>query len=268
MYAGTTLGHRSGNVIGAHQKIDRLARRQLTPLLKEGQYFPSQKDILYFEGDKGPDGVKRKSPSIDEPWHFIDPTKDHDHSLIAMINDHLKNLASALREDNHHRASFEAAWAAHAIVDGLTPAHHFPLADKIEELFGIPHHERISVKEKNIIKGINRRDTISKNWEYWGGGGIFSSHAFFELGVSMAMFGKDYKSLITEQDITNVKLLGYEAVFRECLQEIVDLDVYELYRKVGWNVRVVRIVHKKLIPIIIKAVVLGWYFSLYESELQ
>lgn len=261
MYAGTTLGKNSGNVIGAHQKIDRVARKQLANLLDEGQYFPSIKNILHFEGNKGPDSVKRKSPSVDEPWHFIDPKNPQDISLVEVITDHLRNLSQALKDKNEQRASFEAAWAAHAIVDGLTPAHHFPLSDKIEELFGVAHHERSSFREKNIIKGQDRRDTIAKNWEYWGSGGIFSSHFMFEWGVATTMVGKTYPSIITEQDLIDVKLLGYETVFHESLQKVVDMDVYELFRRVGWNLKVARIVHRQLMPEIIKAVTLAWYMA-------
>src|SRR5690606_1645823 len=130
MYAGTTYSKRSGHLLGVHQRIDRVARRHLTPLLKDGEVFPTQSQILHFEGMNGPDGIKRKSPSIDEPWHFIDPNNVGDDTVMQMIDDHQVNLAEALRTNNMERASFEAAWMAHAIVDGLTPAHHYPLAEK------------------------------------------------------------------------------------------------------------------------------------------
>lgn len=267
MYAGTTIGNRSGNIIGAHQRIDRHARRHLSLILKDDDSsFPTARQIVYFEGNNGPDGVKRKSPSVDEPWHFIDPTKDHDVSVIEMILDHIENLAIALRDGNQERAAFEAAWSAHAIVDGLTPAHHYPLADKIEELFGVPHNARASVRQKSIIKGLNRRDTFAKNWEYWGGRGIFSSHALFELGVATAMVGRTYRSTVTEQDLVDVTLRGYEAVFREILQRIVALDVYTLYRRAGWNWRVARIVQKQLLPDINRAVTLAWYCAVQKSK--
>lgn len=266
MYSGTTIGKWSGNITGAHQRIDRLARKQLTPLLSEGVSFPTIKQILYFEGNNGPDAVKRKSPSIDEPWHYIDPEKMHDLSLIDMIHDHIVNLGNALKKNDIERSAFEAAWLAHAIVDGLTPAHHFPLAEKIEELFGIPHHERITVKQKNIIKGTSRLDTLSKNWEYWGGGGIFSSHFFFEFGVSTSMIGKAYPSVVTENDLVDLELRGYDAIFKEMLNEVYELDLYTLYQRQGWSLKVGRLVHKKLIPAILKAVVLGWYAGVIRSK--
>ena len=120
--------------MGVHQKIDRIARRNMRKFTGIEHSFPTTREILHFEGNNGPDGIKRKSPSIDEPWHYIDPANPNDRALVSMINDHYVNLVQALRNTNRVRAAFEAAWMAHAITDGLTPAHHYPLSDKIEEL--------------------------------------------------------------------------------------------------------------------------------------
>lgn len=263
MYSGTTIGKRSGHLVGAHQRIDRIARRRLTPLLKPGTFFPSAKQILHFEGNNGPDGIKRKSPSSDEPWHYIDPDKPNDRVLTNMIKDHQVNLAAALKDKNEQRAAFEAAWLAHAIVDGLTPAHLFPLADKIEELFGKPHHERSSIKEKNVIKGTSRRDTAKKNWEYWGSGGVMMNHFMFEAGVAMAIVGNKFgKIIVTDQDLKELKENGYEKVFRDLVRAVLDLGTYEKYARKGWNWRLARQVRLELVPLIAKAVILGWYSAL------
>lgn len=266
MYSGTTLSKRSGNVIGVHQRIDRIARRQLRQLGVDDSVFPSIKAILHFEGNNGPDGVKRKSPSVDEPWHYIDPKRMHDISLIDMIQDHVANLRQALVTHNSERAAFEAAWLAHAIVDGLTPAHHFPLADKIEELFGMPHHERRTVKEKNVIKGSHRRDTVAKNWEYWGGGGIFSSHILFEFGVSSTMTGRRYRLTVNDNDLADLKSRGFDALFKDALAAVDALELYDTFRANGWNWRVARLVHTQLLPLLIKMVVLGWYGAVPEES--
>ncbi|MBC7459362.1 hypothetical protein H7200_01460, partial [Candidatus Saccharibacteria bacterium] len=115
MYAGTTIGNKSGQLIGVHQRIDRVARKHLQPLIKSSLQFPRITRILHFEGNNGPDGVKRKSPSIDEPWHFINPDNPTDTAILEMIRDHQVNLAEALMSHNEERAAFEAAWMAHAI---------------------------------------------------------------------------------------------------------------------------------------------------------
>jgi hypothetical protein len=266
MYAGTTIGKYSGRVTGAHQRIDRLARKNLANVLPTSIVFPAISEILHFEGNNGPDSVKRKSPSIDEPWHYINPNKEHDVTLIDMINDHVTNLARALADANQERAAFEAAWLAHAVVDGLTPAHHFPLADKIHELFGMPHDQRLTVKEKNLIIGSNRRDTVSKNWEYWGGKGIFSSHILFEWGIATSMVGRKYPTRINENALAEVTLLGYETVFRNAFKEVVAMDSYQLFIRQGWTLKVSRIVHRQLMPLIIDTVTLAWYAAYQQSK--
>lgn len=267
MYSGTTLGNKSGNMIGAHQRIDRIARRHLTPRLKKQQWFPGIKEILHFEGNNGPDGIKRKSPSVDEPWHYIDPNRETDRELMNMIKDHQTNLAGALTAKNHERAAFEAAWLAHAVVDGLTPAHHVPLGEIIEELFGIPHNERRTIRQKNIIKGDNRRDTVKKNWQYWGKHGIFMTHFLFEMGVATSILGHRYKEeIVTDADIAALSKHGYEQVFADILRDIVNLKTYERFARSGWTIRLGRTIHTKLIPLIVKAVTLAWYDAVLRSE--
>jgi len=92
MYAGTTLSNKSGHMMGVHQKIDRVARKHLQPLLADKANFPSYKQIVHFEGKNGPDGIKRKSPAIDEPWHFINPKDPNDTALINTVEEHYQNI--------------------------------------------------------------------------------------------------------------------------------------------------------------------------------
>lgn len=267
MYAGTTYGKKSGRFIGVHQRIDKIARLHLKKFLKDGETFPNTPQILHFEGTNGPDGIKRKSPSVDEPWHFIDPEKPDDNEVHTEIADHQYNLAVALKDNNLERASFEAAWMAHAIVDGLTPAHHYPLADKIEELFGMPHHERSSVKEKNIIKGTNRRDTLSKNWQYWGKRGIFMNHFMFEFGVATAILGKDFgKIVISSDDINGLIENGYRKTFDGLMHQVVALKTYENYAENGWSRQLARTVQMDLMPLIVRGVVLGWLDAIIRNR--
>jgi len=267
MYAGTTYGKNSGQYVGVHQRIDKIARRHLDGLLATEESFPDSQKILHFEGDNGPDGIKRKSPSVDEPWHFIDPKNPTDIAVMSMIEDHQVNLAVALKSGNEERSAFEAAWMAHAIVDGLTPAHHYPLGEKIEELFGIPHHERSSFKQKNVIKGQNRRDSLSRNWQYWGKRGVFMNHAMFELGVMTAILGSRFKKItISQNDFSNLAADGYPKTFAAIMHQIVELDMYEKYVQSGWSAALAKTVREQLVPLIVRAVVLGWYTSIYMNQ--
>jgi len=265
MYAGLTYGNKAGNWIGVHQRIDKVARKHLDALGVDG--FPDISDILYFEGNNGPDGIKHKSPSVDEPWHFIDSQKIYDRDLLDTIEGHRVNLARALKKKDKRRASFEAAWLAHSVTDGLTPAHHYPLADKIEELWGKPHNQRSSVKDKGMIKGRSHFDSIRKNWQYWGVNGIFSGHVLYEFGVTTAILGKRYTDIgLRTRDVKLLEKSGYEVVFERTLWRIQSLKTYENFVEKGWTSKLSRTTRQQLVPLIMKAVALAWLSAYNESQ--
>ncbi len=254
--------------MGVHQKIDRVARRHLSVLPGVAGGFPSIKEILHFEGNNGPDGIKRKSPSVDEPWHYIDPSKPEDTALVEMIMDHHHNLVEALRYRNQARAAFEAAWLAHAIVDGLTPAHHYPLADKIEELWGKPKEERLTIRDKNVIKGDSRRDTLSKNWEYWGAKGVFVTHGLFELGIATSIKTSRFSSVgPTDAWLKHADTLPLQEVFIQSVDKIYQLDMYHTFWQNGWTAQLARQTRTQLVPEIIRVVTYFWYQAYREAGL-
>lgn len=267
MYSGTTLRTKSGRVLGAHQKIDRLARRNLKRMIPRVSNFPHITAILHFEGRNGPDGIKAKSPGQNEPWHYIDPNNPDDRQLFQLIEDHTCNLAQALRDNETERAAFEAAWLAHAIVDGLTPAHHYPLAEKIEELWGKPHTERTTIRDKNIIRGDTRRDSLRKNWEYWGAKGIFTTHFMFEFGFATTISPLRYNDLApTPDDIARVKQEGILPLFEETLHALHAQDMYKDFYKHGWTAGLARKSRVFLAPAIINLVTLAWYAAYNTSQ--
>jgi len=260
MHAGTTLRRRSGKIVGVHQKIDRVARRRLNKFIPNSINFPEIKQIINFEGRNGPDAIRYMSPSKDKPWHYIDPSDISDRLLIQIINDHIINLSTALKTGNDVRASFEAAWLAHSVVDGLTPAHHYPLSDKIEELWGKPRKEIVGLKTKSVIHGFNRRDTLSKNWAYWGAGGVMTKHLMFEFGVASAITTDSFKfSGPSTLDINNLKAKGFEFQFMQSLIKVDELKMFDEFCKKGWTRRLATKTRKVLVPEIIKAVTLAWY---------
>ena len=263
MYSGSTIRNKSGRLMGVHQRIDRLARRELAPLLQKRQYFPASHDILHFEGLNGPDGIKRKSPAKDEPWHYVDPTDPNDNALRGMILDHIHNLSAALVDGNQHRASFEAAWLAHAITDGLTPAHHYPLEEKLEELRGGEGLETRTTRRKKILMpGKTRRHQIKNNWEFWGAKGVMTTHFAFEMGIATTLASG--RLLLTEpsgNDLVRVRTEGFIPLFDEALQRIASLKFYEEFYRMGWTRRLARETKANLIPEIVRTVTLAWYIA-------
>ncbi|MFT4532312.1 MAG: hypothetical protein ACI9T8_000329 [Candidatus Saccharimonadales bacterium] len=272
MYAGTNIFMLTGGVFGTHQKIDKNAHKHLLSLIEgigvDCLVFPTKNDILHFEGNNGPDSIKRKSPAKDEPWHFYDPFDAEDTQLIYLIEGHYKELVKQLKKGSPERAAFDAAWIAHAIVDGLTPAHHYPYEQELTELRGGNVHERDSVKSKLMIKGDTKRDSVKRNWGLWGVGGLLSMHAMFEGGVAFIMAPLSIKNARpTEGDIETLIEVGYAEYFKRAAREIALLDMYERFYKRGWSPKLVRDVRNELGPIVIKTLTLIWYSALRDAGL-
>ncbi len=268
MFSGTTLkGSKHFDAwFGAHQKIDRTARRHLSQVKTDVQ-FPARKDILKFEGLDGPDGIKRKTPAKDEPWHYINPEDADDTQLLEIITEHYRQLVIALREDNNVRASFEAAWLAHAVVDGLTPAHHYPYEEELVRLRGGAGIEtRTTPKEKLLMPGDTLPKRLSNNWQMWGDKGLLATHIAFEIGVAvMLMPMRLNNALPTPEQLRHVNGMGIQELFIERAKQVNDLEMYEMFYKSGWTPRLAQVVRRKLAPIIVNTVTLIWYAAAEEA---
>lgn len=246
--------------MGAHQTIDRLSRHALVPLLDHDRTFPAKKLILHFEGINGPDAIKRKSPARDEPWHYFEPFDDSDTELTDLIGDHYDALVAALKEQDEVRAAFEASWLSHAIVDGLTPAHHYPYEEKLAELRGGKGREtRLTIKDKLVMPGQTRSQQVRNNWKMWGPHGLLATHGIFEWGVAMLMKPMSKKQLaLTPKELAELREYGVVELFRRKAREISALGMYDAYQKNGWTPALVRQIRTKLVPTIVHMVTLAW----------
>lgn len=269
MYSGSTFTSFSGRLLGAHQKIDRVARRQLERLMP-GCRFPEAKAILRFEGGKGPDAIKRKSPARNEPWHYLRPFDPEDMQLIELIEFHYEQLVDALVKHDNVRAAFEAAWLAHAIVDGLTPAHHYPYEEKLVELrSGRGIEDRTTIGKKLIMPGESKKHQMRNNWKMWGPKGLLSTHAAFEWGVAVLIAPLRFRRAIPTPDkIKEFEMLPIGRWFRKAAQDIARLELYDAFYAGGWTIPLARRVRSQLAPTLVQAVALVWYGAAREAELK
>lgn len=269
MYSGTTLTPLSGRIVGAHQKIDRLARTALGKVLASHTDFPSKRAILHFEGVNGPDALKRKSPAKDEPWHYYAPFDESDTQLLDIIDDHYKLLVEALRTKDEVRAAFEAAWLAHAIVDGLTPAHHYPYEAELTELRGGEGIEsRTTIKAKLLMPGSTRRQQVHNNWRMWGPKGLLTTHGLFEWGIAAIILPLSARSTnvkLRQHDLDELKEHGILDLFKRKAREVAALGMYDYYYKQGWTPQLASQVRKILAPKIVQMVTLAWYAAAMEA---
>lgn len=285
MYSTTTLAKSSkfsGRIVGTHQQLDLAARKILGQHLPRGKYFPNGKEILHFEGTRGPDGLKRKSPGIDEPSHMLTleseldneqrpaDTSGHenldDRSVLTMILDHRWNLVKALKDKNHVRAAFEAAWMAHMITDGLTPAHHFPLSSVKNELMTDKEVMRVFGQPiKGVMHGRNMLETARNNWLYWGAKGHMSQHIAYEYGVAMIVAALPKRAIMPEVKPEEFCRVDTEKMFYHSLQLVQERKMYNRFREDGWTTELALETKNFLLPEIIKAIALGWFSAAEEA---
>lgn len=268
MYSGSTLTNVSGNVVGAHQKIDRSARKVLKNFLKEDKLFPSKKMILHFEGKNGPDSAKAKLDGENAPWHFYDPFDPEDGHLIEQIESHYSHLVASLKQKNTERSGFEASWLAHAIVDGLTPAHHYPYEAELEKLRGEAKETRDTVFKKIVIPGDGPRDILAKNWEMWGSKGLFSTHALFEMGAAMVIAPMTYRiAQPNKYEIKKIQQIGLPEYFKRVAREVALLSMYDDFYKRGWTSKLTKKVRRELAPKMARTVTLAWFMAAKDAQI-
>lgn len=266
MYSGTTLTRFSGRVLGGHQKIDRIARDHLTRILDDNKIFPAARQILHFEGRKGPDAIKRKSPAKDEPWHYYSPFDEKDGQLLHLIQEHYDQLVEQLKTGSQERVAFEAAWLAHAIVDGLTPAHHYPYEKTIEKLWGGGKEDRTTYMLKWFPPADTVRGRLQKSWKVWGAKGLISTHILFEIGVAVIIAPLTMSDTVpTSRELELIKQVGVADWFKRSAREIATLDIYLRYIKRGWTTKLAYDIRHKLGPIMVQAVCLAWYSALVDA---
>jgi hypothetical protein len=253
-------------IFHAHQKLDRVARRHLDELLPASFPFPGAKQILRFEAGHGPDGAKLKRQQGAQPWHFVDPHDDEDTQIHDHITHHFTGLKKALLDEDEVRAAFEAAWLAHALVDGLTPAHHYPYEKELESLRGEDRDTRMGIIGRAYVKSDSIAESLQRSLRLVGPKGLLTTHAMFEAGAYAIIAPLRLKqSVPTKQEIERVTKEGVVPVFQDLAREVAGFRIYERFITRGWTQSVCRDVRRELAPRMVKMVTLSWYAAAYEK---
>jgi hypothetical protein len=178
-------------------------------------------------------------------------------------------LKKALKDKNSTKAAFEAAWLAHAIVDGLTPAHHYPYEKELAKLRGGEGLEtRNSVMRKVLMPGDTAGSRMRNNWKMWGPKGLMSTHGMFEFGVATIIAPVSFKRAVpSSQEIQEIQDRGVVGFFHHKAKEIAAMDLYAAYYKTGWTPRLARRIRRELAPTILHVICLTWYSAAYEVRI-
>lgn len=155
---------------------------------------------------------------------------------------------------------------AHAILDGLTPAHQYPFEQKLEDLRGEAKETRDSVYKKLIISADTKPAMVSKNWQMWGAKGLFTTHALFEGGASMVIKPMSGKIAIPNRyEIKTVQHLGFLEYYKRIAREVALYNIYEMFYKRSWTPKLMKIVRQELAPRMATTVTLAWYMAAREA---
>jgi hypothetical protein len=255
-------------IFHAHQKLDKVAYRHLKQLLPESGFFPSLKQIIYFDGKNGPDSMKlKKQIATEQPWHFVDPNDDNDTKLHELIESHYRQLVNSLKEKDEIRSAFEAAWLAHALVDGLTPAHHYPYEEELEKLRGETRHTRKGLIGRSIVRGDTISQSVLKSFKLVGPKGLVTTHAMFEAGAYAIIAPLKLATAIPSPDeISKVLSDGIIKEFKQLASEIAELDLYRKFYLTGWTRSLSMDIRQQLAPRMVRMVTLAWYAAAQEAS--
>jgi hypothetical protein len=268
MYAGFISPKRVIKKTGIHQRFDVAAYTMIAHYLPD-ETFPDIKSILRFEGYNGPDGLNSKiglrpkgsNPDAKDdhnPSHLYDPASDVGE-VPMHIQTHYDGLVQCIVSGDMVRGSFEAAWLAHYVGDGLTPAHHFPLEDKIAEAAAKAHKD-LTAGRFSQFSG-----HVQKNWDIWGYKGHMSTHQNFELGIAFALLIFPIRPKFEDQELAKARRLGPVEYFKAEARDIASLELYERFYKVGWTSEIASVVKKTLAPQTARTIGIIWLLALLEA---
>lgn len=256
-------------VFKAHQKLDRVSRRHLRRYLPQDAFFPGGVQITYFEGKRGPDSAKlKRQVQGEQPWHFIDPFNPDDTELHGLIGVHYDGLVKALRAKDEVQAAFQAAWLAHALVDGLTPAHHYPYEEELERLRGgESRHTREGLTGRLYVKSPSIRESVLMSTKLVGPKGLLTNHAMFEAGAYALIRPLSLNSgRPSKAELDEVLKKGVVEVFKRQAREVADLRLYDRFIAGGWTPRLARQVRKEMAPRMVRMITLAWYCAYMEAN--
>ncbi len=270
MYAGFITSKRVVKRVGLHQRLDAAAYHMIGPYLPPGS-FPNLKQLLHFEGYNGPDGLNTKVglrpkglPVRHEVSHGPNPNHQYDPvadtgAIPARIDSHYTALVQTLLTGDLIRSAFEASWLAHYVADGLTPAHHFPLEQKIAEAAELAADD---VKAGDTSKA---SALLKKNWAIWGAKGHMTTHMNFEMGIAFALLLFPIKPEFSEHELVRARELGPVEYFKAEARAVAALNLYNRFYERGWTNDLAVTVKNRLAPQVARAIGTIWLLALLEA---
>jgi hypothetical protein len=125
---------------------------------------------------------------------------------------------------------------------------------------GLVGSERTSKSKKIIARGDSKIDTLSRNWKIWGTKGLMVSHHGFEIGVATIIWPRSFSNLHMSDARLQARLeQSYTENFKQAVDEIAKLHMYERFIRRGWNTALARDTRETLVPTIVSVITEAWY---------
>jgi hypothetical protein len=254
-------------LLHAHQKVDRVAYKHLSLLVGNDLKIPfSLLELLNYEGANGPDAARLKKGKSEPPWHFYQPG-GHNQEFLKVITEHHGRLVKEIMSGNHEHAAFEAAWLAHALVDGLTPAHHYPYEKELAAIRRSDKGTRSGIGSHLLVHADTARESIKRSFKLIGPKGLLMTHTSFDAGASTIILSLNLsKALPDSSDIMLLKQTSFIATFERYAKQIEQLKMYERFIKRGWTQALARDMRREVAPRMVRSVTLAWYSALCEAS--
>jgi hypothetical protein len=156
------------------------------------------------------------------------------------------------------------------IIDGLTPAHHQPFKEQLKANDPRAEAEANSILRRIFVPGTNFRDLFERNWQRLGPRGVGTNHILFEAGIDFIVMPIRPKSFptvdITVEEIKKAKSGHFLEMYWKSVKHVDSLQMFERYEKDSWTPDLADDVREKLIPEVIRMVILAWIAAIYKGR--
>jgi len=256
-------------ILHAHQKVDRVAYQHLIALLDPKINPPiSIDEILYFEGSRGPDAAKLKKGVTESPWHFYQPYGINS-IFLKVVTDHYDRLVEQIVAGNKEHAAFEAAWLAHALVDGLTPAHQYPYEKELASIRNSDKKTRCNISSHLLVHTDSAKESLKRSFKLIGPRGLLTTHTGFEAGASSIILSLNLaKALPDNTDLKLLESTSFIDIFERYARQIEHFKMYDRFYRRGWTQALARDMRLEVAPRMVRMVTLAWYSAFVSAGQQ
>lgn len=236
--------------VTTHCTVNRLARGVLfvTPVHK---FLPSARDINYYEGMQGIDGLWMRDQHLPSRSVY-NPLTQQGNGLIE-VREQFQALLQVCKEDSPELPK-HLAYLSHIISDLCTPPHQYG--------------QLIKPKRERWYWFYTTSDWTDQEPGQW-----FNQHILFEMNLMVRFLFKPFKQAKVYTQLVN-EYMRYRhkrsevllKFMREQITTIHKLGIYQEYLRYGWTKHIEQTMRLVVLPNIVSLVATSWYLAAKEGK--